>query len=857
MAEEQSLESGPATVLEVLATSRKASSGWLLGLLTGQHETQPSLATPAAVRKILEEAVSAGLVHRVEMGKSGEWFQMPNCVRRRFLPPACAATVHASVADELEGDELRLYVELAAEDDPELFHELLERAMVHRLKAGDMQNAVQCYWQRLGNFSRLGSERAFHLGARACCTLNAGRPPHQISPALKEVAEALAVINDWGVHAICVGDAKLASEGALAAHGMIAEDLEPWNKSTLARHVAEALLLRGRLPEAMQWAERAKQHALASIRMNEGLPTEEVMSAYDHAFYAIMKIAAGGHDACGAAQVLSEMVEVHSRARELMSEFNRSAIFPLPGPSGEVNAEELLDGRPAAMVALLAGRPGDALRILTPQLARWSQERLDSRQGLEMRTLVLRAQMADERNREAGESIVQLRHLADELDDTAARCELASIAAGLALVEGNAEASLALADDFVDLASNCDLGLLRNDLLKVRSKALRALGRVEEARASDEDIQKVAAAPVVEPPRQRRQRAKAAEESRRGEPEQRLQLHEASLSVIEDYNTQGLPFALYFRTYSVIVAHGPLEFGPQMIETVLHEAMPPGAHVLTVQDPDLGPLYYSGLSSHFYRSAPGLYLEDEHWQEILASLIPFADLIVAEWYALTEGVRFELDVAYRTNRWDRTVLLLPPPKGYLSGVHSDPLIQKFPRCIWIDSFDTGWLTDSPVVRDLITRMAEIAGLPEDARRRLTDRAARDEAYPIDLLPIAVHYERSAMRRRLRQDEDDRIRNYVFWELFRAASIRRVRMLRGDESFDNRMKLYDAYMEMSEIVLDHEREGDKIILIGDLTFAEQCAQSARALIRESDGPAAFASRRKRAENRLQSVLQRYS
>src|SRR5262249_24192684 len=74
--EEPLIDSGPATVLEILASSRKASSGWLLGLLAGQHETQPSLATPEAVRKVLEEALSAGVVHRVEIRKSGEWFQM-------------------------------------------------------------------------------------------------------------------------------------------------------------------------------------------------------------------------------------------------------------------------------------------------------------------------------------------------------------------------------------------------------------------------------------------------------------------------------------------------------------------------------------------------------------------------------------------------------------------------------------------------------------------------------------------------------------------------------------------------------------------------------------------------------------
>jgi hypothetical protein len=78
------------------------------------------------------------------------------------------------------------------------------------------------------------------------------------------------------------------------------------------------------------------------------------------------------------------------------------------------------------------------------------------------------------------------------------------------------------------------------------------------------------------------------------------------------------------------------------------------------------------------------------------------------------------------------------------------------------------------------------------------------------------------------------------------------MLRGDDSFDNRVKLSGAYVQMSAVLLDHERDGDKLVLLGDLTAAEQLARSARALIRESDGPGA-SYLRERAENQLQSVL----
>jgi hypothetical protein len=150
-------------------------------------------------------------------------------------------------------------------------------------------------------------------------------------------------------------------------------------------------------------------------------------------------------------------------------------------------------------------------------------------------------------------------------------------------------------------------------------------------------------------------------------------------------------------------------------------------------------------------------------------------------------------------------------------------------------------------------MAAIAGLPEEKRRCLVDPKARDDAYPIDMLPIAVDYEETAMWDSLNREEDDRIRYYGFWRLFRAAAIRGARLIRGDDSFDNRTKLAEAYIQMSTIMLDHEQEGDRLVLIGDLNFAVQCAQSAYNLIRDSDGPIAIQFYRERAQMHYEEVM----
>lgn len=902
--EGQSPEPSPHTTLEIIASSRQASSGWLLGLLTGPQETQPSLATPVAVGAVLEEAISLGLVERVGSGGGGEWFQMRDGVRCRFMSTLRAEGIHAAVADGLQSDDVLRRAALIVDDDPALLDNLLERAMYHRVEAGDLQGAVRVYWESLGNFSRLRSLNALHMGVRACGVLNEGLPPRQVSPALKDSGWAIPVINDWGLYAVCTGDVRLAVEAAKAAYGLVDEGLPPWDKSMLARHAAEAIRLSGRLTQATRWAERALEHARDGLRMNEGLPTREVMDAYDEAYHVTMKVAAAAQGAGAVGRVLDDVAELHARVRKKLAEFNRFSVIPISGPTGEVKPEELFHGRLAAIASLVGDRPGDTCRILNSTLAGWSREQSESPEGLVVRTLFLRAQLADGRIQEAREAMAELRRRADDFDDNAARCELALIASELALADQDAGRALALADDGLELAANCCLGLSWIDLLVTRSRALLALGRVEEAKTSaaaalfgPEEVESIkerwpasadmhgalhgecgyragiraavaaiqavggevpesalaaATAREAEPTQGRRPRPSVNEERATTEAEQRIQLHEAALDVIDAYNTRGLPFAIYFRKYDIDVWHGPFEFGPRLVENVLREAMPPGASVLTIQNHDSN-ISYGGSKAFFDRSAPALLLEDDQWQEAAAAFIPFADLIVSECLMLSGGVRFELDTAFGMGRWDRTVLVLPPLDSPLAVVDSDPIIQLFPRCIWADEFHSRSLTDSPLVTDLIARMAAIAALPEDERLPLIDRRARDEAFPVDLSPIAHHYEVSALLGSHNQDEDKRVRYYGFWELFRATSIRGVLMMNGDDSFANRSRMADAYIQMSAIMLDNEREGDRIVMVGDLTFAEQCAQSAYNLVRDGDTSLLRDYLRERAEKQFETVM----
>jgi hypothetical protein len=315
----------------------------------------------------------------------------------------------------------------------------------------------------------------------------------------------------------------------------------------------------------------------------------------------------------------------------------------------------------------------------------------------------------------------------------------------------------------------------------------------------------------------------------------REELHATALRVLDDYETRGMPFALYLRHFGATVIHGPMELSPQLIENALEAALPEGVRVLTIQEHGANNTYMGNRTS-FDRNAPALFLPNEHWQEVPHELIRHAELIVSECPILSGGVRFELEVASRESRWDRTVLVLPPLSGPFPVVDSDPLVQKFSRCIWADAFHTESFADSYVIGDLIARLAAIAALSDDERRALREPAVRNAAFPIDLMPLAHHYEIDSMLRSQWQDEDDRVRYYGFWTLFRAAGIRGVALQRGDDSFANRSRMADTYLQLGALMLQQETEGERIVLVGDLTFAEQCAHTAYRLVGD-DEPAA--------------------
>jgi hypothetical protein len=243
--------------------------------------------------------------------------------------------------------------------------DLLEQLAGHWVACGDLDSAVRCYWQDLGNLRALRECGHVHRGARICRALNSGSPPGQVSAALASAAAPVPVLNDWGQFARCAGDALTAVAAARSAYAAAGPKAPQAEHAILAVLLCDALIRRGELPEAAHWARRAKQHALQEIRRHEGIPTAETMYAVDAAAAAAVEVATRASGPAGVDAELRELVAVHERQRGVLRNFNKGTFLPpLPGPTGPVKPEELLDGRPAALAAALRGDTAEARRIL-------------------------------------------------------------------------------------------------------------------------------------------------------------------------------------------------------------------------------------------------------------------------------------------------------------------------------------------------------------------------------------------------------------------------------------------------------------------------------------------------------------
>lgn len=835
-------------VLEFAALSRRAIDSILIQQMSGIEER--------VAGRVLSELTEARMVTRLNQ----TIYQVPDWIRSLILPDESRTKSIREVAiDGLRHDG----------SNPEQLLGLL-------VDNGNIDEAVRVYWDSIGNFTRLHREGRDHFGAELCRRLNNGLGPAQVSASLNASDGAWAVMNDWSQFAVSCGDAAVGVLAAMAAYRLLPEDRPRWDAAGLAAHVAEANLMNGNLPLAMEWCERSWQHAREALRKTQGIAVQEVMEAYDGSSNTIAKIYLRLDNSPELRRLIDDLSAIHENARQSIVEFNASSFIPLEGPSGDVTPEQLVDGRIAAMLALAERRFTDVRT-----LAAVDQETPASR---ELRTLLLSAELSDHRDEQADALLSSLRDSAEKRDDCDGECELAVLEQ---LRVNDPVERLALADVYLPRAEACGLGSHWRDLQLARSRALAETGHFDDARRAAElglfgtawmtgaypasdwavvrgavgllqsvgervpdevlgDMERSAPPERSSPTRSVKRRPPPTDEGGTASREAR---HTAALKVIENYENEGTPFALYFRNFDFEVMHGPFELGPKLTENALRDSLPPEIDMITVQD-------HSSITnvfkaSRFRREAPALLLDNEHWAEVVEALIPMADLIVSEPLMLLKGVRLELQMIYDANRWDRTVLLLPPQHSF-QLVDNDPLIQMFPRCVWADSLHQELFTESPVMTDLLERMRAIASLPIEIRRTLRDLSARDKAFPVNLVPVGEYLESQAELGSLFNQDNDTTRYYAFWQMFRAAAIRGVRYRQGDKSTLNRGKLAHSYLEMSQIMLDNTTEADKSILQGDPADAKLLVESAYGLIQDAGDDPWVRFLRARAEDRWEEL-----
>lgn len=658
---------------------------------------------------------------------------------------------------------------------------------------------------------------------------------------------------------------------AEANYRALPEGLPGWHLALIARQVGQAHFRAGALWPAMEWCMRSWDHARDALRLTGGIPTFEIMQAYDLAAVTMARIYFRLEAQSEIQRLLDDLMAIHAQARAMLREYNETSLIPLGGQTVDIRPEELAGG---AIVAILALAAGDLARA-----AALAGERADPNVARDVRALLLAAHAAAGHRNEALELLEEMRCEDQRADGDAIECEALIV---LARLEQDAEARLTTAEAGLERAVAGGLGLCWRDLMFERARALRALDRPDEACEAakrlldgvpglggahpegDWSLTAQAASllgeagrtvsdglladlalrrlpPRPSPLRPDPRRPAASEAS--GEAA-REEYHKAALRAVEAYRTEGRPFVLYLRKFGIEVLHGPFDQGPKLTENHLRDALPPEVEVVTVQDQHS--LADSG-SSRLHREAPALRLSNAGWMRDIDALIAFADLIVSEPLLIGEGVRLELEMIFKRGRWDRTVLLIPPLDSPFSPIDSEAIVQLFPRCVWADELHRMSFTDSPMVSDLIDRVRTISALPMKQRRLVIDRDARDAAYPVDMLPLAEELEWAAQAASVFGGHSGKTRYYGFWRMYRAAGIRCLRYSDGDRSAENRARLAYLYLEMSNIMLDHEREGDRIILKGDPADAQRLVRSAYRLVRDDTDPMAM-HYRQRAENR---------
>lgn len=274
-------------------------------------------------------------------------------------------------------------------------------------------------------------------------------------------------------------------------------------------------------------------------------------------------------------------------------------------------------------------------------------------------------------------------------------------------------------------------------------------------------------------------------------PEPRRTLHRKAVELILQNAVDGTPFVLLLRSYAVAqLLVLDAEKPPDLLENVvLDELKGTAIGVIQVQvggQKTISSLYDSRIRAEMRVQAPSLWMADEVWLENVGYLIRRAECIVVQLTLATAGVLQELEAIMAAGRTDRTVVLVTGGEvGEIDGtvmmfdeghepdttdLMETPLLQAFPRVLWIGDVKRPDVLGTFVFADLITRLRKIASMPT-ARRRNIFTGQLDRTMPVTWTGTREGFEDLAKVSRAA------MRSHFAAQYF--GSVARLAMMQGD------------------------------------------------------------------------------
>jgi hypothetical protein len=246
-----------------------------------------------------------------------------------------------------------------------------------------------------------------------------------------------------------------------------------------------------------------------------------------------------------------------------------------------------------------------------------------------------------------------------------------------------------------------------------------------------------------------------------------LKRHQAALQILRENDAERVPFVLYLRKFDIHILHGPTELDRELGEVAVQNDLPAGCRLITVQQEPKGEQIRSSLSD----KVAALVLEGtKDWKGLVEALISRAELIISEFQFLSEGVRWELETCRALGKHHQTVLILPPANSQFSCLdHLSPLDQ-FPRVIWANQLFNERISENFVAQDLFVRIAAIAGLSLDERRKIYTDDEMRRKFRVTYEGVLEGYKSRLNKWEVQAalGEESDVSYYRFWDRLREA-----------------------------------------------------------------------------------------